>query len=71
MKTKITNEKFLEMSSEIASDIIENRIGNEPMWQKSIDGIQRLTEEAQDLYNETLDIVQEKLLNYLEITNLP
>tara|TARA_R110002012_G_scaffold286992_1_gene478978 strand:+ start:127 stop:342 length:216 start_codon:yes stop_codon:yes gene_type:complete len=71
MKMKITNEKFLELSADIAEAIVENRIGLHLMWEDREDGSEGLTEEAQDLFNETIDIVQQKLLNHLEITNLP
>ena len=71
MKMKITNEKFLELSADIAEAIVENRIGLHLMWEDREDGSEGLTEEAQDLFNETIDIVQDKLLNHLEITNLP
>lgn len=71
MKMKITNEKFLELSADIAEAIVENRIGNHLMWEDREDGSEGLTEEAQDLFNETIDIVQQKLLNHLEVTNLP
>ena len=68
---KITNEKFLELSADISEAIVENRIGNHLMWEDREDGSEGLTEEAQDLFNETIDIVQQKLLNHLEVTNLP
>jgi len=71
MKIKITNEVFLHVSCDIAGAIVENRIGNHLMWEDREDGSEGLTEEAQDLFNETIDIVQQKLLNHLEITNLP
>jgi len=71
MKMKITNEKFLELSAGIAEAIVENRIGKHLMLEDREDGSQGLTEEAQDLFNETIDIVQQKLLNHLEVTNLP
>ena len=71
MKMKITNEKFLELSADIAEAIVENRIGLHLMWEVDVLGCEGLTEEAQDLFNETIDIVQDKLLNHLEITNLP
>ena len=71
MKIKITNEKFLELSADISEAIVENRIGLHLMWEVDVLGCEGLTEEAQDLFNETIDIVQDKLLNHLEITNLP
>ena len=71
MKIKITNEQFLHMSCDIAEAIVENRIGTHEMWEVDVLGCEGLTEEAQDLFNQTIDIVQENLLNHLEITNLP
>jgi hypothetical protein len=41
------------------------------MWEDREDGSEGLTEEAQDLFNETLDIIQARLLDDIEITNLP
>jgi hypothetical protein len=70
MKLKITNEKFLRLSADIAAAITENRIGNHMMWEDREDGSEGLTDEAQDLFNETLDIIQERLLDDVEITNL-
>ena len=71
MKLQITNERFLELSTDIAEAIVENRIGNHMMWEDREDGSEGLTEEAQDLFNETLDIIQARLLDDIEITNLP
>lgn len=71
MKIQITNERFLELSSDIAEAIVENRIGHHLMWEDREDGSEGLTEEAQDLFNETLDIIQAGLLDDIEITNLP
>jgi hypothetical protein len=71
MKLQITNERFLHLSTDIAEAIVENRIGNHMMWEDREDGSEGLTEEAQDLFNETLDIIQARLLDDIEITNLP
>ena len=71
MKLKITNERFLHLSTDIAEEIVENRIGRHMMWEDREDGSEGLTEEAQDLFNETLDIIQARLLDDIEITNLP
>jgi hypothetical protein len=69
-KTPMTNEDFLEMSRELAEAIVENRMGLHAMWHywgdKKYLG---LTDEAKDLFNETLDIIQARLLNDIEITN--
>lgn len=71
MKIQITNERFLELSTDIAEAIVENRIGHHMMWEVDVLGGEGLTEEAQDLFNETLDIIQAGLLDDIEITNLP
>lgn len=71
MKLQITNERFLHLSTDIAEEIVENRIGHHMMWEDREDGSEGLTEEAQDLFNETLDIIQARLLDDIEITNLP
>ena len=68
-KTHMTNEDLLEMSCELADAIVENRMGHHAMWEDRGDGSEGLTEEAQDLFNETLDIIQARLLNDIEVTN--
>lgn len=71
MKLQITNERFLHLSTDIAEEIVENRIGRHMMWEDREDGSDGLTDEAQDLFNEILDIIQARLLDDIEITNLP
>ena len=66
----MTNEKFLELSSDIAEAITENILGV-LIWETDEDGTERLVGKAQDLFNETLDIIQARLLDDIEITNLP
>ena len=56
MKTNI-----IEVSSDIAEQLVENRIGAHLTWQTSKDGSECFTEEAQDLFNEIYDIVQAAL----------
>jgi len=56
MKTNI-----IEVSSDIAEQLVENRIGAHLTWQTSEDGSESFTEEAQDLFNEIYDIVQNAL----------
>ena len=56
MKTNI-----IEVSSDIAEQLVENRIGTHLTWQTSKDGSECFTEEAQDLFNELYDIVQNAL----------
>ena len=59
MKTMKTN--IIEVSSDIAEQLVENRIGTHLTWQTSKDGSECFTEEAQDLFNELYDIVQNAL----------
>ena len=56
MKTNI-----IEVSSDIAEQLVENRIGSHLTWQTSKDGSECFTDEAQDLFNELYDIVQTAL----------
>ena len=56
MKTNI-----IEVSSDIAEQLVENRIGTHLTWQTSKDGSECFTEEAQDLFNELYDIVRNAL----------
>jgi len=59
MKTMKTN--IIEVSSDIAEQLVENRIGTHLTWQTSEDGSECFTDEAQDLFNEIYDIVQTAL----------
>jgi len=59
MKTMKTN--IIEVSSDIAEQLVENRIGTHLTWQTSEDGSECFTEQAQDLFNETYDIVRNAL----------
>ena len=59
MKTMKTN--IIEVSSDIAEQLVENRIGAHLTWQTSEEGSEVFTEEAQDLFNEIYDIVQTAL----------
>ena len=59
MKTMKTN--IIEVSSDIAEQLVENRIGAHLTWQTSEDGSECFTEEAQDLFNELYDIVRNAL----------
>jgi len=59
MKTMKTN--IIEVSSDIAEQLVENRIGTHLTWQTSEDGSECFTEEAQDLFNELYDIVRNAL----------
>jgi len=69
-KTTITNEDFLELSSDIAEAIVVNRIGNlDFVWVKGEDGVYSFTEEAQDIFNENLDTIQQCFRNQFTIIN--
>ena len=59
MKTMKTN--IIEVSSDIAEQLVENRIDAHLTWQTSEDGSECFTEEAQDLFNELYDIVRNAL----------
>lgn len=69
MKTEITNEKTIllndenriHLSCDIATEIVENRIGSHLTWKTSESGGESLTREAQDLFNEIYDIVTNAL----------
>jgi hypothetical protein len=71
MKTEMTNAQFLEVSSEIAEAYLEGTINPDLVcvWEEDENGDLQHTEEAQDLFNETLDTVQAILLNYFSIIN--
>jgi hypothetical protein len=71
MKTEITNERFLEVSSEIAEAYLERNINPDLVcvWEEDENGDLHHTEEAQDLFNETLDTVQAILIDYFSIIN--
>tara|TARA_R110002073_G_C9109079_1_gene549526 strand:+ start:320 stop:514 length:195 start_codon:yes stop_codon:yes gene_type:complete len=56
MKTNI-----IEVSSDIAEQLVENRIGAHLTWQTSEEGSEVFTEEAQDLFSEIYGIVQNAL----------
>lgn len=69
-KTTITHEDFLELSSDIAEAIVVNRIGNlDLVWVKGEDGVYNFTEEAQDIFNENLDTIQQCFRNQFTIIN--
>jgi len=59
MKTMKTN--IIEVSSDIAEQLVENRIGAHLTWQTSEHGSESFTEQAQDLFNELYDIVRNAL----------
>ena len=59
MKTMKTN--INEVSSDIATKLVENQIGELATWVNTLDGPECFTEQAQDLFNETYDIVRNAL----------
>ena len=69
-KTTITHEDFLELSSDIAEAIVVNRIGNlDLVWVMDENKTYNFTEEAQDIFNENLDIIQQCFRNQFTIIN--
>ena len=69
-KTTITHEDFLELSSDIAEAIVVNRIGNlDLVWVMDENKTYHFTEEAQELFNENLDIIQQCFRNQFTIIN--
>ena len=59
MKTETGINK---LASEIATDIVEHRIGSHLTWEILNDGSECFTDEAQDLFTETYNIVHNKLI---------
>ena len=59
MKTMKTN--IIEVSSDIAEQLVENRIGTHLTWRTSEHGSECFTDESQDLFNELYDIVRNAL----------
>jgi len=58
MKTK-TN--IIEVSSDIATKLVENQIGELATWVNTLDGSECFTEQAQDLFNELYDVIYNEL----------
>jgi hypothetical protein len=67
-KTTITNEDFLELSSDIAEAIAENILGV-LIWEVDTDGSEHLTGQSQDVFIEYLEIVQNCLHSHFKPTN--
>ena len=67
-KTTITNEDFLELSSDIAEAIAENILGV-LIWEVNEDGSEHLTGQSQDVFIEYLEIVQNCLHSHFKPTN--
>jgi hypothetical protein len=57
-----TETNINQLASEIATEIVEHRIGSHLTWVISEDDSECFTEEAQDLFNEIYDIVHNKLI---------
>jgi hypothetical protein len=57
-----TETNINQLASEIATEIVEHRIGSHLTWDKFEDGSECFTEEAQDLFIELYDIVHNKLI---------
>tara|TARA_R110000782_G_C14531898_1_gene382540 strand:+ start:307 stop:492 length:186 start_codon:yes stop_codon:yes gene_type:complete len=51
-----------QLASEIATEIVEHRIGEHLTWEYDEGGQYTFTKEAQDLFNELYDIVSNKLM---------
>lgn len=59
MKTEIN---INQLASDIATKIVEHRIGEHLTWEYDEGGQWSFTEEAQDLFNEVYDIVHNELI---------
>jgi hypothetical protein len=57
-----TETNINQLASEIATEIVEHRIGSHLTWVISEDDSECFTEEAQDLFNEIYLIVHNKLI---------
>ena len=57
-----TETDINQLASEIATEIVEHRIGSHLTWDKFDDGSECFTEEAQDLFIELYNIVHNKLI---------
>ena len=69
-KIHIDNASYMEFIDEIATQLTEERFGEEMYESKdSTDDSFGLREEAQDFYNERYDEVETLLENTLDITN--
>ena len=57
-----TETNIIKLASEIATEIVEHRIGSHLTWVISEDDSECFTDEAQDLFNEIYLIVHNKLI---------
>jgi len=62
MKIEINNES--NFISHLAERLIENQMGKHMVWEERGDGSEGYTDEAQDLFNETWDIIQNTIQCY-------
>jgi len=51
-----------QLASEIATEIVEHRLGEQATWEYDEGGQYAFTEQAQDMFNELYDIVSNKLI---------
>ena len=65
-KVLMFNEKFLELSADIAGAWLEDAYLDN-VWQEEDNGDMRYTDDAQDRFNDILDTVQDMLNGYVEV----
>jgi hypothetical protein len=68
-KAKMTNERFLELSADMAEHLVDEEMNYYNVIEVKEDGTEGYTEEAQANFNATLDIIQHHLLNAIEIVS--
>jgi hypothetical protein len=68
-KLKMTNERFLELSCDMAEHLVDEEMAYYNVIETKSDGTEGYTEEAQENFNATLDIVQCHLLKVIEIVS--
>jgi hypothetical protein len=68
-KAKMTNERFLELSADMAEHLVDVEMNYYNVIEVKEDGTEGYTEEAQANFNATLEIVQHHLLNAIEIVS--
>tara|TARA_R110002124_G_scaffold136918_1_gene299773 strand:- start:965 stop:1183 length:219 start_codon:yes stop_codon:yes gene_type:complete len=65
-KVLMFNEKFLELSADIAGAWLEDAYLDN-VWQEDHNGDMHYTNDAQDRFNDILDTVQDMLNDYVEV----
>ena len=68
-KLKMTNERFLELSADMAEHLVDVEMNYDNVIEVKEDGTEGYTEEAQANFNATLDIIQHHLLKAIEIVS--